>query len=71
MGRAPQSSLLFTLRLWAEPIDSDQVEWRGKLQHVLSGEVRYFRDWPGLIKMLAELLDKYGQDASTAEPEPS
>ncbi len=71
MDTAPQSSLLFTLRLWKEPVDAEKVEWRGKLQHVLSGEVRYFRDWPTLIAALAELLAKYGQGSSTTQPDSS
>ena len=34
-------SHLFTLRVWAEEIGDNQQEWRGKLQHVPSGETRY------------------------------
>lgn len=51
-----QISHLFTVRLWAEPVGFTQVEWRGKLQHVLSGEVRYFRDWQTMIVQIEELL---------------
>ena len=41
-------SHLFILRLWLEDLGSGQNDWRGKVQHVNSGEVRYFRDWPTL-----------------------
>ncbi len=59
MDEAPRSqgSHLFTVRLWAEAPRAGQVEWRGKLQHMLSGEVRYFRDWATLIAQIEELRD--------------
>jgi len=43
-----QSSQLFMLRMWLEDLGSGQTDWRGKVQHVNSGEVRYFRDWATL-----------------------
>jgi hypothetical protein len=45
-------SHLFTVRLWLEELVDGQVEWRGNVQHVMSGELRYFRDWPTLIEFL-------------------
>jgi hypothetical protein len=39
------SSHPFMLRLWLEDLGSGQTDWRGKVQHVNSGEARYFRDW--------------------------
>lgn len=47
---------LFTLRIWKEPIEQEDREIRIKLQHVLSGEVRYFRDWPAAIDFCTEML---------------
>jgi len=49
-------SHLFTVRLWAEDLGDGQIEWRGKLQHVTSGQARYFRDWPVLIALLQKML---------------
>jgi len=49
-------SHLFTLRLWVETLDDEQVEWRGQLHYVLSGETRYFRDWPTLVALLDATL---------------
>lgn len=49
-------SQLFTVRVWLEDLDNGRSEWRGKVQHVLSGEARYFRDWPTLIAALQEML---------------
>ncbi len=46
--QSTQSSHLFMLRMWLEDLGSGQTAWRGKVQHVNSGEVRYFRDWQTL-----------------------
>lgn len=43
-----QGSHLFILRIWQEDLGSGQMDWRSRVQHVNSGEVRYFRDWPTL-----------------------
>ena len=53
-----QRSYLFTIRLWTEPQSDGQVERRGKVQHVLSGEWRYFRDWPTLERYLQRKLQE-------------
>jgi hypothetical protein len=50
------SSQLFMLRLWPENVGSGQTDWRGKVQHVNSGEARYFRDWPTLEAFVEGLL---------------
>jgi hypothetical protein len=47
---------LFTVRLWLEDLGDGRSEWRGKVQHVLSGEACYFRDWATLIAALQEML---------------
>jgi hypothetical protein len=51
-----QSSQLFMLRMWLEDLGSGQTDWRGKVQHVNSGEVRYFRDWATLESFMEGLL---------------
>jgi hypothetical protein len=56
MERQQPLSHLFTVRLWQEELGNGQTEVRGKVQHVSSGEVRYFRDWPTLITFLQALL---------------
>ena len=35
-----------------------QWEWRGKVQHVGSGEAFYFREWQALIARLKTWLQK-------------
>ena len=54
--RPAQTSHLFTLRLWMEDTGEGQTDWRGKVQHVNSGEVRYFRGWSVLETFVEGLL---------------
>jgi hypothetical protein len=49
-------SHLFSLRLWCERLEDGRLEWRGRVQHVLSGERRYFRDPQALV----EFMETYG-----------
>jgi hypothetical protein len=55
-GHQLHHSHLFTVRLWQADLGDGQTEWRGKLQHVLSGEVHYFREWSALIALLMSML---------------
>jgi hypothetical protein len=36
-------TIIFTLRLWNEPLGNGQSEWRGEIKNLSTGEVRYFR----------------------------
>lgn len=56
--REPIHAQLFMLRIWPEDLGEGRVEWRGKVQHVANGEVRYFRNWPALIVCLQEMLNE-------------
>ena len=70
--QAPLHSHLFTLRLCSEDLGNGQREWRGQVQHVMSGETRYFRDWPTLIAFLQEALPGIGsapQDEASSSDE--
>ena len=49
-------SHLFMVRVWLEDLGDGKTEWRGKVQCVASGEVRYFRDWQTLIAYLQDTL---------------
>jgi len=55
-------SHLFTVRLWMEPLGGGHFEERGRVQHVLSGERRYFRDWSSLVSYLEGKLQELGQE---------
>jgi hypothetical protein len=52
----PHRSQLFTLRVWWEELGESQAEWRGQIQHVASGETRYFRNWPAAIRFILATL---------------
>jgi hypothetical protein len=54
--RIPYRLQLFTLRLWLEVLDKEQVEWRGELKNTSTGEARYFRDGATLLSLLAAML---------------
>ncbi len=69
-------SHLFTVRMWQEQLGKGHTEWRGKAQHVTSGAVRYFRDWPTLIAFIQTMLpdpnvetQEHPLTASTDRPE--
>ena len=55
--RREAHSDLFTLRVWPEEVDDGQIEWRGKVQHVTSGDVFYFREWEAMLAFLLGILD--------------
>jgi hypothetical protein len=58
------NSHLFTLRLWREEVATGQIEWRGKVQQVSTGEAHYFREWEVLISHLIQMFS-----ASASPPE--
>ncbi len=60
-------SELFTVRLWREQL-GDRWEWRGKVQHVMSGETRYFRDWQALLAFLQEVRAEAGINGRAEPP---
>ena len=54
-----EGSHLFMVRLWSEERGAveDRKGWRGRVQHVLSGETRTFDDWPTLVDLLLEMVE--------------
>jgi hypothetical protein len=55
--RHPRSHL-FTVRVWQEEVGRDRSEWRGKVQLITDGSVRYFRGWEGLVPLLVAMLSE-------------
>ncbi len=49
-------SHLFTVRLWLEQLGEGRTEWRGKIRHVSSGTVGYFREWQTLVILIQKML---------------
>lgn len=60
--KSAAESQLFVVRLWPEDLGQGQTDWRGKIQHVNSGETRYFRDWPTLEEFVEKLTRGRGQE---------
>ncbi len=48
------SRQIFTVKLWREHLGAGQYEWRGRIEHIESGEVRYFREETALLQWLRE-----------------
>jgi len=48
----------FSLRLWPETIEDDKVVWRGRMQDLATGEVRYFQGWEALVDVLLSLMEE-------------
>lgn len=67
------TSSLFLVRMWEEDIDNRQVEWRGRLLHVVSGKAWSFGDWPELVCLLTSTpmpwLDEVDERRPGAEVE--
>jgi hypothetical protein len=60
MPREPDHSQLFIIRLWKEKGEEASIEYRGRVQHALSGEMRHFRDWATLLEFLVTQLEQGG-----------
>jgi hypothetical protein len=50
---------LFAIRLWREESVEDE-QWRGQLEHMASGQARYFHDWDTFVNGLNELTVRGG-----------
>ncbi|MBV7340020.1 hypothetical protein KFU94_69800 [Chloroflexi bacterium TSY] len=64
-------SHLFTIRLWTEKTDDGRVEYRGRVQHVLSGEMRFFRTWDSLTTFLVQQVDDGREYEGSLQDSPS
>jgi hypothetical protein len=60
-------SQLFTIRFWLEDLGRNQADWRGKVQHVNSGEARYFRRWSALEIFIKKFLLKNNHEDDIGE----
>jgi hypothetical protein len=56
-----EDTLVFIIRFWIEPrkIRGASLVWRGAIEHVSSGQRRYFRDLEGLLRILKPYLYEY------------
>ncbi len=63
----PSSAHLFTLRVWQERVGESRLEWRGKLHHIASDDVTYFREWAALVPVLLAMLRHAGATISVEQ----
>ena len=56
LDQRPARSHLFTIRLWRENLSEELSEVRFRVQHVLSGETRHFREESDVMGYLWEKL---------------
>ena len=54
-SRSPPT-VIFTLRLWQEPLGDGRSEWRGEIKNLSTGEVRYVRLWEEIAALVPEML---------------
>ncbi|MDX1435674.1 MAG: hypothetical protein R3335_02610 [Anaerolineales bacterium] len=55
-GKPGRVAHIFSLRLWQEAVDGGHHEWRGRVEHLSSGEFFYFRDGSPIVPLLVRLL---------------
>jgi hypothetical protein len=70
MARFEREGHSFVIRMWRENHDEDgeMVEWRGWIDHVQSGERRYFRDIPQINDFIQRCLDDNAKTDKVCEP---
>ncbi len=64
---------LFIVRVWTQYPDGqpgttgDGTGWGGKVQRIVDGEAREFKDWEALIDALQAMLSASAQRSSSAQ----
>ena len=61
------ASQLFTVRVWRGQDADGRIEWRGKLRHVPSAEVRYFQGWAALIPLMLDMLRRHNEQTFNSQ----
>lgn len=62
-------SHFLTLHLWIEELDPPRCEWRGRVRHVPSGDLCYFRDWATLVAFLERVTAPVSDPPDVGGPE--
>ena len=65
--RSLTDSYSFILRLWHENMEGDNFTWRGRIQDLKNGDVRYFSDWSAMKKILLEMLTDLTNNNTTRD----
>jgi hypothetical protein len=58
--KTPDSSHLFTIRVWVESVNQDTRQVRIQVKHVLSGATRTFLQWPQAIAFIEAQIQEKG-----------
>jgi hypothetical protein len=56
---------IFTIRLWKEKLDEKESEWRGRVQHLGSGQARYFNEIGKIMEFIGDHLSKSKGETAT------
>ncbi len=62
MSHESDRSHLFVVRVWIKRPADALLEYRGRIQHVLSGETRHFKDWPTMVDFLETEMAQWESD---------
>lgn len=59
MATTPSASQVYIIRLWSEvrEIETEPAILRGVIEHVWSGDRRYFQQWAEVIAFIVEHLE--------------
>jgi hypothetical protein len=60
--KSPDSSHLFTIRVWVESVDQETKKVRIHVKHVLSGANRTFLQWSEAIEFIETQLLEHTSD---------
>ena len=55
-GDVDTQSQMFTLRIWVINREGVNIKWRGRIQHIQSGEVQYCQNWDTFIAYVEKML---------------
>ena len=55
---ATHPTATFIVRMWAEPVNEDQCEWRGQVEHLQTGEKRYFQQLDKMMDFVSSHIGK-------------
>jgi hypothetical protein len=67
-GFADRHQHLFIVRTWREPSSVvATAEWRGLVEHVPTGQKRYFTRMEELDRFILQQMDQLSNEASTSE----
>jgi hypothetical protein len=58
LNRQRTASAYFVLNVWEERAGGGATEWRGEMLHVDSGATLRFEDWPEMVALIADALDR-------------